>query len=286
MKFETGVENRIAMKKNGMSFVASILFVVCTAFQGPGVGSAPSPDSAVVYPKVENKAFRAGELLKFRVHYGIIDAGTAQLEVTKPDRKIAGRELLHVVGTGRSKGAFDWFFKVRDRYESYLDEEGVFPWLFIRRIEEGGYSKSQDYKFFQNKQKVLTNKGKTFDVPIGVQDMLSAFYYARTMDFTGLQAGDTVTVTSFIDDEVYPLRIKYVGKEVVKIRSGSYRCMKFNTIVQEGRVFKANEDLAVYISDDENKIPILGEVKILVGSIKVELTEYKGLANPLSKVDD
>jgi hypothetical protein len=274
------------MKKKKMSILASIMMIVCVGFQAPQSNVETSPDSNVVYPKVVNKAFKAGEVLKFRIHYGIIDAGTAQLEVLKPARKIKERELLHVVGTGRSKGAFDWFFKVRDRYESYLDEEGVFPWLFVRRIEEGGYSKSQDYKFFQNKQKVLTNKGKIFDVPLGVQDMLSAFYYARTMDFTRLQTGDTVTVTSFIDGEIYPLRIKYVGKETVKIRSGSYRCMKFNTIVQEGRVFKANEDLAVYISDDENKIPILGEVKILVGSIKVELTEYEGLANPLAKVEN
>ena len=273
------------MKRTKMSLLAGCLFIMFTGFQSsPPTGSLPS-DSTVKYPKVENNAFKPGEKLKFRVHYGIIDAGTAQLEVKKPDRKIKGRELIHVVGTGRSKGAFDWFFKVRDKYESYLDEEGVFPWLFLRDIKEGGYNKTQNYKFYQNKQIVENKKGKTFEVPMGVQDMLSAFYFARTMDFSDLQSGDTVSVMSFVDDELYPLRIKYVGKEVVNIKSGKYRCMKFNTIVQEGRVFKANEDLAVYISDDENKIPILGEVKILVGSIKVELTAYEGLANPLSKVD-
>ena len=178
---------------------------------------------------------KPGEELNYLIHYGLIDAGTAKLEVRDPKRKVQGRDLIHVVGTGRSKGAFDWFFKVRDRYESYLDKEGVFPWLFIRRIHEGGYEKEQDYKFYQNKQKVLDGKGRTFDAPFGVQDMLSAFYYARTLDFTKLQLNDTVQVMSFVDEEVYPLRIKFAGRETIKIRSGKYRCLKFNTIVQEGK---------------------------------------------------
>lgn len=268
-----------------MSLLSACLFFIFTGFQGVQPSESNDPDTAVKYPTVHNKAFKPGEILNFRIHYGIIDAGTARLEVKKPDRKIRGREIIHVIGTGRSKGAFDWFFKVRDRYESYLDEEGVFPWLFLRDIEEGGYTKTQNYKFYQDKQIVENKKGKVFKVPLGIQDMLSAFYYARTMDFSRLQLGDTVSVMSFVDDELYPLRIKFAGKETISIKSGKYRCLKFNTIVQEGRVFKANEDLAVYISDDENKIPILGEVKLLVGSIKVELTDYEGLANPLAKVD-
>lgn len=234
---------------------------------------------------VKHSTFKVGEKLTYRLHYGFIDAGLATLEVKESNKKVQGRNLLHIVGQGTSIGSFDWFFKVRDRYDTYIDEQGVFPWLFIRRCDEGGYHVNQDYIFQQHKGKVKTQKGKTHEVPANVQDMLSAFYYARTLDLSNAQEGDVFSIETFLDDEMYTLQIKYAGKETIKIRNGKFRCLKFYPVVQSGRIFKDEEDLEVWITDDANKIPVLAKASILVGSIKMELTNFEGLANPVSKIN-
>ncbi len=274
------------MKKLIAITLVSVLFTG-TAFT-PDVKQDPVTKVDPVtynFRKVNNNAFQPGEVLKYRLHYGLIDAGIATLQVKETKKKVAGREMLHVVGTGRSKGTFDFFFKVRDRYETYMDAEGMFPWLFIRRVDEGGYKINQDYKFIQHKKVVHTNKGQKFKTPENIQDMLSALYYARTLDLTNIRKGDIVSVPCFVDDEVYPMKIKYAGTATVKLKRKRYKCMKFHPVVQKGRIFKSQEDLSVYISNDENKIPILAKAKVLVGSIKMELTGYEGLKSPLAMAD-
>lgn len=233
---------------------------------------------------VEHGSFNAGEKLTYVLHYGFVNAGEATLELKETDREVNGRKMLHAVGKGKTLGAFNWFYKVEDRYETYMDEQGVFPYLFIRRVNEGGYKISQDYTFNQARQKVVTEKEKTFEVSPHIQDMLSSFYFARSLDFSEAKKGDTYTFDCFLDEETFPLRMKYLGKETIKLRKGKFRCMKFVPVVQEGRVFKSNEDLEVWITDDGNKIPVLAKANIAVGSIKMELTKYEGLAHPIAKV--
>jgi len=236
-------------------------------------------------PGIDQNAFSEGEYLRFRLHYGLIDAGEAELNIYKSDRKYEGRQALRVVGTGKTLGAFNWFFKVRDRYETYLDEQGIFPWEFVRDIREGGYEKYQTYRFHQEKAAVSTNKGDTFKIPPLSQDMLSSFYFARTLDFSNARIGDVFTIPTFVDEEEYPLKIRYLGKEKLKSRTGTYRCLKFVPVVQEGRIFEEEEDMIVWVTDDKNKIPVLAQAKVLVGSIKMELVEYRNLSNPIAKID-
>lgn len=234
---------------------------------------------------VDYNAFKVGEELTYTVHYGWLDAGTAVLKLNESPYKFGGRKAYHVVGTGTSLGAFDWFFKVRDRYETYFDKDGLFPYRFVRNTDEGGYKIHQDYDFDPEKSVVSTEKGDTLLTPAFVQDMISAFYYARTLDFSHAKKGDIYEVPTIVDGEIFPLKIKYVGKENIKLRTGKFRCLKFVPVVQEGRIFKDEEDLNVWITDDENKIPILVKSKILVGSIKMEVTGWRGLANPMAKLD-
>jgi len=234
---------------------------------------------------IDHNAFKAGEKLTYVVHYGFVNAGEAVIELKESKKKIRGRKVLHAVGTGVTLGAFNWFYKVNDRYETYFDEEGVFPWMFVRRVDEGGFIINQDYTYDQHKQEVKTEKGKTFEVTPHIQDMLSSFYFARTMDFSKAKKGDVFIFDCFTDEEIFPLRMRYLGKEVVEIRSGKYRCLKFSPIVQEGRVFEEDEDLLMWLTDDGNMIPILAKAKVVVGSIKCELTSYEGLTHPISKVN-
>jgi len=268
-------------------FVGTLITIAAAAiasFSTPQEQNNTAAEKEVTLRQVKHNAFGVGEKLTYRLHYGAIDAGEAIIRVESSGKKIKDRELLHVVGEGKSISAFDWFFKVRDRYESYIDKDGVFPWLFIRRVDEGGFKINQDYTFYQHKKKV--SDGQTlYNVPENVQDMISSFYYARTLDYSTAKVGDVFTITTFVDGEIFPLKIKYLGKETIKIRNGKYRCMKFAPVIQTGRVFKSEEDLSVWITDDGNKIPLLAKAKILVGSIKMELTQYENLANPIAKVE-
>ncbi|MBL4708319.1 MAG: DUF3108 domain-containing protein [Flavobacteriales bacterium] len=241
-------------------------------------------DTAFKYRKVENKAFKVGEFLKYKLAYGFLNAGEATLEIKEAPKKIQGRDILWVEGRGYSISAFDWFFKVRDQYDTYLDAQGIFPWLFVRRIEEGGYKKQQDYQFFQNKRTVTdVKKEKQYEVPHGIQDMISSFYYARTIDFTGAKKGQIFEFEAFVDAEIIPIRIKYAGTKTVKVDAGKFECMVFHPAVQEGRIFKDDDALTVYITKDENKIPVLAKAKILIGSVRMELIDYKNLSNPIAK---
>ncbi len=232
-----------------------------------------------------NEAFKAGEVLTYRLHYGAIEAAVATLEV-KPDLvKFGNRECYHIVGTGVSKGSFDWFFKVRDKYETHIDKTALVPWIFNRNCMEGGYAIHQNYIFNHYSNKVDVGGGETFPISAGTQDMISAFYSARNVDFSKAKEGDIFALDCFIDKENWPLKIKFVGKETIKSDVGKIRCLKFRPIVQKGRVFKKEEDMTIYISDDKNHIPIRGQAKILIGSVKMDLTGYKNLTNALAKVE-
>ena len=232
---------------------------------------------------LSQQAFGIGERLEYLIHYGFIDAGNAILEVKEGDT-FNGRDTYKIIGTGKSLGSFDWFFKVRDHYETHLDKAGIFPHRFIRECDEGGYQIHQDYTFYQDKRGYQDRLGKTYLAPDFIQDMISAFYFARTIDFSKAAYGDIFTIQTLVDDEYYPLKIKFTGREEIQIKSGKYRCLKFAPVVQKGRVFKKEEDLSVWITDDKNLIPVLAQAKIMVGSIKMELTKCNGVRNPLAKL--
>ncbi|MGZ3900259.1 MAG: DUF3108 domain-containing protein [Bacteroidia bacterium] len=235
-------------------------------------------------PTKNNIAFKEGEILTYRLHYGALNAGAAVLEV-KPDLiDVSGRKVYHIVGSGYTIGSADWFFKVRDRYETYLDKDALLPWLFVRRVDEGGYKFSQDYAFNHYTKKVDVGNGEKFDVPMGIQDMVSAFYSARNLDLSNAKPGDIFTLDCFLDKEIWPLKIKFVGKEEIKTDIGKFRTLKFRPIVQKGRVFKKEEDLNVWISDDKNHIVLRAQADILIGSIKMDITGAQNLANETSKL--
>jgi hypothetical protein len=237
------------------------------------------------YRSATNNAFQAGESVEYLIHYGFIDAGIARLSVQESPYKFGDREAYHVVGTGHSLGSFDWFFKVRDHYETYIDKQGIFPYRFIRNCDEGGYKINQDYTFHPDRRAYKDHKGDGYITPDFVQDMLSSYYYARTLDYSNAKKGDVFTIMTLVDDEIYPLKMKYMGKETIEVDAGKFRCLKFAPVVQKGRVFKKEEDLSVWITDDANHLPILVKAKILVGSVKMELQKYSGLMNPVAQAN-
>lgn len=226
----------------------------------------------------DNKAFTHGEKLVYRVHYGIINAGTATFEILKEQKTVKTRPCYHVVGTGKTIGAFNWFFKVRDVYETYIDKKALIPWKFVRDVYEGGYTIFNVIYFDHFEKKLKSRKG-TYDVPFGIQDVLSAIYNFRAKDYSNLKPGEKIPVSIFIDEEIFNISILYIGKSIVKTSLGTFRCLEFKPELVSGTVFKEDAQMTVWVTDDENKIPIRIESEIVVGAIQADLKKYSGLKN-------
>ncbi|TAE65297.1 MAG: DUF3108 domain-containing protein [Flavobacteriia bacterium] len=234
----------------------------------------------------EIDSYAIGEFFKLRIHYGLINAGYATLEVK--DAEINGRKMHHVIGKGYTTGMTKMMFKVVDNYESYFNKETNKPYVFIRNINEGGYTKNQQGYFNQNNNTVLVkdykNKTeKTFHVPENIQDIVSSFYYLRNHPkIDKLIVGESITIDMFFDEETTKFKLKFVGRENINSKFGEINCMIFKPLVQAGRVFKEEESLTVWISDDNNKIPIRVKASLAVGSIKADIDQYKGLKHPIN----
>ena len=230
------------------------------------------------------KAFKKGEWLKYRVSYSnFFSAGNATLEVK--NKTYSGKEAFHVVGKGKTTGVISWFFKVRDNYESYFYKESLLPFHFIRKIDEGGHTRDKEIFFNQGTKKavVIDNKYKTekeFSLDGEVQDMVSTLYYLRDQDISKMKAGDEITLTMFFDQTNYQFKLRLLGREIIRTKFGKVATVKFRPLVQAGRVFKENESLTVWVSDDKNKIPLRIKASLAVGSMRADLNAYKGLANP------
>jgi hypothetical protein len=230
---------------------------------------------------VVNSAFIPGELLRFKVYYdsyltGKVVAGTASLEVKFEKKEFEGRPVYHTVGEGKSKGAFNLFFKVEDRFESFIDAEFLCPLYFTRHTREGDYKKNDEVRFNQQIGSAVS-RYVTKNIPPGTQDIISVFYYARTLDISGLKPGDYFNMTFYLDDSVYVSRVYFEARETVVTYAGTFRCMKFKPMVATGNVFSQPYPMAVWVTDDQYRIPILAKSDVIIGSVKMELVEYKGL---------
>jgi hypothetical protein len=233
----------------------------------------------------KNTAFQDGEWFKFEMSYsGFFKAGNATLEVKESTYK--GKPVYHVVGKGWTTGPIKWFFKVKDRYESYFDKLTGLPYKSIRQIDEGGHTKDIEIEYDQsNRKAIVTNKKhkteQTFATEKNVQDMVSAFYYLRNNYKTEtIKEGDVVSLNMFFDEENFEFRLKFLGRETIKTNFGKVNTLIFRPYVMAGRVFKEQESLTLWVSADENKIPLKIKADLRVGSLQTNLEAFKGLKHP------
>jgi len=256
-----------------ISYIAILCFYISATYAGDSLRF------------MANNSFTYGEKLVYRIHYGIINAGETVFEVKEKPVLISNRRCYHVIGTGKSTGAFNWFFKVRDTYESYIDQDAILPWKFIRDVYEGGYTiyNKVSYDRFNN---TLTSIHKTYKVPFDVQDVVSAIYYFRALDYSNIKPNQTFPFTIFLDEKVYKINVTYLGKEIISSKFGKVRCLKFKPQLIAGTIFNEDADMFIWVSDDKNKIPIRIQSEVLVGSIKADIRSYKGLLNKFTSIID
>lgn len=230
---------------------------------------------------VDNQAFGFGERLDYDVGYKFITAGKASFIVGPEPVMIDGRKCYDIRFDVASLESLDWLYRVRDRYRTYVDIDGIFPWKFEQRIREGNYKRDFTATFDQVEKKARTTDG-TFDVPPFVHDVVSAFYFVRTHDLKKLRKGQTIALKNFFDKQSYDLEVKILGRQRIEVKAGTFDCVVIEPLVKEGGLFKSDGRILIWLSDDDRKIPVKVSTKVVIGSIDAELTGYRGLRGPLS----
>ena len=234
---------------------------------------------------VKNTSFQAGEEVTMRVYYTTLGVyvGAGEAKFTTSLKRFNGKPVYHCVATGTTYPFFDKFFKVRDTYETYIDTATMLPVKFIRNVDEDGYKIYNNVSFNQKAHTAVSTNG-VFKVTNCIQDVISAVYYARNIDFSKYKVGDKIPFDMFLDDEIYNLYLKYEGKEQVKTKYGKFRAIKFKPLLIKGSIFEGGEKMTVWVSDDPNRILLRAESPIAVGSIKVDMMSYRNLRYPLSSL--
>lgn len=256
-----------------------IFFIFLAAFQYA---------QAQQFRKVQNKAFDRGEKMTFRVAFnsaltGNITGGKATLEIKNENKTINNRNTYHVVGEGRTTGFIELFYKVNDRLETYMDQEGLFSWQFIRRTRENDYKKDELVNFRQT-DRLAVSLSKIVKVPFHVQDIVSAFYFSRTIDISELKNGEYFTLPFYLDDSVYNSRVVLKGREKIKTKMGTFNCLALRPMVATGYTFDNPYPITIWVTDDEKRVPLLIESELSVGRARIELIEYTGTLSPVKHV--
>lgn len=265
------------MKINKLALVFFIIFTV-------------SLISQTTYRELPNNSWGFGERLSFEISYGFITAAEAFFTVSPSPVTISGRETYEVNFETNSRPSFDVIYKVRDNYKSYIDTRGIFPWKYEQHIREPKFSKDFEVNFLPDSVKVKTKNNneavREFQAPAYVQDIISAFFYVRTLDLSKSKEGEVISVPVFNDDKHFDLAVKIIGRETVDVASGEFKTIIVQPMLSEGFTNKTS-DIYVYLSDDERKIPVKVKMKIVIGALVAELTEYSGLRGPLdAKIGD
>jgi hypothetical protein len=239
---------------------------------------------------VEEMPFQRGESGKYRVYYDSwltsgMSAGTGIISIKDDAKVINGRRTFHFEVIGRSAGLFSWFFKVDDRFESWADEETIVPYHFTRKTHEGSY-KYEDVVDFDQENHIAKSTRHEKPIPPNIKDIVTAFYYMRTIDFSDAVINQEYLLDFYLDDSAYVSKIIYLGKEVVETRMGKFRCLKFKPMVAQGEIFQEPYPMVLWVTDDKNKAPVLGKSAVIVGSVKLELVKITGLKYPMeAKLD-
>lgn len=237
--------------------------------------------------KVSTNAFEKGEKLTYKVKYNLyINVPIAQIEFRFNDelKKFNGQECLHFSAVGQTYKFYDNFFPVRDYFNAYVDPKTFKPQLFTRNVSEGDYKKEDFTVFVHNDNYVKNRKGVKYEIPNDTWDILSVWYLARTFDYSKMAIGDSVKMHTFIDDETFPIGLQYAGKEWVKTDLGNIECHIIKPLLIAGEIFKTESDMTLWVSADENKIPVIIESGISVGKVRAELSKYAGLKNAFSSL--
>jgi hypothetical protein len=234
------------------------------------------------YRKVSNNTFRTGERLRYHLKYGLIKAANTEIAVVK-DTIIRGEPCYHVVFTATTIPVFDNFFKVDDRYETFIHKDALCPLYFKQRLREGKFSRDDEIEFFHHAGKARSLiHNKDFPMSPYAQDILSAYFYVRTLDLKTFKNGESIYLRQISDDKEYPLEVKVRYRDVIETEVGTFNTVVVEPLVQGAGLFKSEGRILIWMTDDDNKIPVKISIKVPVGAITAEIASMEGILHPLT----
>lgn len=241
---------------------------------------------APLFSAGQESAYLPGEKVDYVIHYGVVQGGIASLEIRTDTLK--GKEVWHSVFIGKTTGMADAIFRVKDIYESFIEPASELPVMSIRNIREGKYRKYNEVIFdhyTRTDSAILTSDLTGIHITEkSIHDIISCFYYLRNHQlpgYPGLKRGDMITIMTWFTDELYPIRLKYLGTDEVKTKIGRIKCLRFNPVTEVGRLFKTEDDMTFWFSADGNYLPVKVRFEIFVGAFTAEIVNYEGLKYPL-----
>lgn len=271
----------MAIRKFVFGFLFLLLFSGFTQDEG-----------ADIYPLIRNESFKKGEVIRFKMTYGIFTVGKGSAQIHSNTFNVNDRNCFKVDVYGKTVGMVDWVADVDDQWGAYIDTAALVPHVFYRKIREGNYKKDEQTLFNHVTKKIEVKtvdnntgkfkESKFYDAPPQVRDMVAGFLWLRTLDLSKTKIGDTITVKGFFEDEFYKFKILYNGKRVVKTKVGKINALEFVPVMPKNKIFDGENSITAWFSDDKNRIPVKINANMFIGSAGVELTEYSGLRNPLN----
>jgi len=265
--------------------LSAFLFIILTAF---------TQSDNDIYPYVPNSSFGKGEVLEYKMSYGIFNIGKGRTVIHDTYHKMNDRHCFKVDVYGKTTGMVDWVADVDDQWGAYIDTIALVPHMSYRKIREGKYKKDEVVSFNHEKgkieAKVMNQKTgqykepKFYDAPPQVRDLIAGFMYMRTQDFSKVKVNDTIVVKGFFEDTLYELKILYKGKETVKTKAGKFNAIVLKPLMPDNKMFSGENSITAWFSDDKNRIPIKISANMFIGSAGVELTSYAGLRNPINRI--
>ena len=267
-------------------------------FGGATASVAPAAAPTIWHPpyrlpsvcSTDNDTFAPGEVITYKIYYNWNFIWLSAGEVVFKVHELPNQ--YHITVTGTTYESYEWFYQVRDRYESYLDKETLLPKIHIKDVQEGGYTRYDRTTFDQIDQRAISARGRTrddlqeetIDFEGCMHDLISIVYWARNLKYEDMRTGQEIPITILMDRKIYPLKVKYLGPEAAtQVKGvGKFNTQKFSPQLIAGEVFKEGDEMKIYVSDDENKLPVLIESPVVVGSVKAVLHKYSGLKYPLT----
>ncbi len=253
-----------------MSFLKKILFLGLVIFTCSFVGGD-------TYRHLPNHCFKAGEYFDYKVKYGFLSIGEATVDVSQQIFSVNNRPCYRVNIFGRTTGITD-LFHIRNTYRSYLDTSAILPQKFLMDLQENNYHKEQTITFDHTTNAATREQDKdrkSFKLPDNVHDVVSGYYFLRTIDFTKVKAGETVSANMFFDDEIYNMKVRFNGKGIVRTRFGKINVIKLNPVLPKNKMFEGEDAIRIWVSDDKNRVPIRIEIDFSVGTATMELKNYR-----------
>jgi len=272
------------MNRRWLYFSPLLVLLLVAAY--PAIGPSDPVRS------VPQNSFGRGEMIKYTVHYGLINGGEATVETANGLERINDRPCYKATVSGKTTGSFDFFLRIRDQWRAYIDTTSILPLRSQRDIAEKNYRKKEtvDYDHIHDVAEVQVHdkdnpKRSTVKVANNTLELVSGFYYLRTLNFDRMHVGDVIRMPGYFDGDNFMLDIVFKGREIVETKAGDIRAFKLVPKMPNNKLFRGENAISVYFSDDRNKIPVLFQAEMFVGTVKVDMVKYQGLRSKLNVVN-